>query len=130
VISFDEALRTVLESAVCLPIEHVALSKCLGRVLGADAVSDMDMPPHDLSAMDGFACRQADLDAELTEIETIPAGYMPTKSIGPGQCSRIMTRGRAGPGRQEIRQVKYPAQGRRHQGRRHGAFGGHSHIAR
>jgi len=91
VISFDEALRTVLESAVCLPIEHVALSKCLGRVLGADAVSDMDMPPHDLSAMDGFACRQADLDAELTEIETIPAGYMPTKSIGPGQCSRIMT---------------------------------------
>ncbi|MCD6392526.1 MAG: molybdopterin molybdotransferase MoeA, partial [Planctomycetes bacterium] len=59
--------------------------------LAADVASDMDMPPHNLSAMDGFACRQADLNDGLAEIETIPAGYMPTKSIGPGECSRIMT---------------------------------------
>ena len=90
-ISFDEAYRIVLESAGQTAAEDIALSDCLGRVLAADVASDMDMPPHDLSAMDGFACRQADLDAGLTEIETIPAGYMPTKSIAPGQCSRIMT---------------------------------------
>ncbi len=90
-ISFDEAYRIVLESAGRTAAEDVALSDCLGRVLAADVASDMDMPPHDLSAMDGFACRQADLDAGLTEIETIPAGYMPQQAVGPGQCSRIMT---------------------------------------
>ena len=90
-ISFDEAYRIVLESAGQTAVEDAALGDCLGRVLAADVASDMDMPPHDLSAMDGFACRQPDLDAGLTEIETIPAGYMPTKSIGPGECSRIMT---------------------------------------
>ncbi len=90
-ISFDEAYRIVLENAGKTAAEDAALGDCLGRVLAADVASDMDMPPHDLSAMDGFACRQADLDGGLTEIETIPAGYMPTKSIGPGECSRIMT---------------------------------------
>ncbi len=90
-ISFDEAYRIVLESAGLTAAEDIALGDCLDRVLAADVASDMDMPPHDLSAMDGFACRQADLDAGLTEIETIPAGYIPQKAVGPGQCSRIMT---------------------------------------
>ena len=90
-ISFDEAYKIVLENAGQTAAEDVAISHCLDRVLAADVTSDMDMPPQDLSAMDGFACRQADLDAGLAEIETIPAGYMPTKSIAPGQCSRIMT---------------------------------------
>ena len=90
-ISFDEAYEIVLESAGKTAVEDAALGDCLGRVLAADVASDMDMPPHDLSAMDGFACRQSDLDGGLTEIETIPAGYMPTKSIASGLCSRIMT---------------------------------------
>lgn len=90
-ISFDAAYKIVLENAGLTPAEDAALGDCLGRVLAVDVASDMDMPPHNLSAMDGFACRQADLDNGLTEIETIPAGYMPTKLIAPGQCSRIMT---------------------------------------
>ena len=90
-ISFDAAYEIVLENAGQTAAEDIALSDCLDRVLAADAASDMDMPPHDLSAMDGFACRQADLDDGLTEIETIPAGYMPTKAVAPGECSRIMT---------------------------------------
>ncbi len=90
-ISFDVAYEIVLESAGRTATKDVALGDCLGRVLAADVASDMDMPPHDLSAMDGFACRQADLDGGLTEIETIPAGYMPQKAVGPGECSRIMT---------------------------------------
>ncbi len=90
-ISFDEAYEIVLESAGKTAVEDIALGDCLGRVLAADVASDMDMPPYDLSAMDGFACRQADLDSGLTEIETIPAGYMPRKAVAPGECSRIMT---------------------------------------
>jgi molybdopterin molybdotransferase len=53
----------------------------------------MDMPPFNKSAMDGFACRRADLGNELTIIETIPAGYVPQKVIGLNQCSKIMTGG-------------------------------------
>ena len=90
-ISFDAAYEVVLENAGLTTPEDTALGDCLGRVLAADVASDMDMPPHDLSAMDGFACRQADLGAGLTEIETIPAGYMPQKAVAPGECSRIMT---------------------------------------
>ena len=80
-ITFDEAHRIVLESAGRMGTEKVVLGDCLGRVVAQDIASDMDMPPHDLSAMDGFACRQADLDGGLTEIETIPAGYMPTQRL-------------------------------------------------
>ncbi len=60
-ISFDEAHRIVLDSAGRMGTEKVPLGDCLGRVLGEDAVSDMDMPPHDLSAMDGLRVEKATL---------------------------------------------------------------------
>lgn len=84
-------MQIVLDSAGRLQAEKVPLGECLNRVLAEDTASDMDMPPHDLSAMDGFACRQTDLHAPLEEIETIPAGYMPHEIVQMGQCSRIMT---------------------------------------
>jgi molybdopterin molybdotransferase len=51
----------------------------------------MDMPPFNKSIRDGYACRRADLANELEVIETIGAGYTPTKSIEPNQCAKIMT---------------------------------------
>ena len=93
-ISFDDANQIVLQSARPTPVESVPLSDCLARVLAVDVASDIDMPPHNLSAMDGFACRRADLDPGapgLRPIETIPAGAIPAKRCGPGECARIMT---------------------------------------
>jgi molybdopterin molybdotransferase len=50
------------------------------------------MPPFDKSAVDGYACRMADIASpHLMVIETISAGKIPQKTIGPGQCSKIMT---------------------------------------
>src|SRR5207247_2763898 len=66
----------------------------LGQVLAEDVVSDLDMPPFDKSLMDGFAVRSADLPegkATLSVIEEITAGQMPTRSLGQGQATRIMT---------------------------------------
>jgi molybdopterin molybdotransferase len=63
----------------------------MDRVLAQDILADRDMPPHALSAMDGFAARKCDLDDPLKVIETIPAGTRPTKPVGGGECSRIMT---------------------------------------
>jgi len=90
-VSFQEAYDCMMGSAALLPCEPVELRCALGRVLAQDVVSDVDMPPFDKSAMDGYACRRADLSALLTVTEEIPAGKMPARPIGPLQCARIMT---------------------------------------
>ncbi|UCE50368.1 MAG: molybdopterin molybdotransferase MoeA [Phycisphaerales bacterium] len=90
---FEEALEIVLNSARPLGAERVRLANAADRVLAEDVKSDMDMPPFNKSAMDGYACRRSDLANELVVIETIPAGHSPAKSVGPNQCSKIMTGG-------------------------------------
>jgi molybdopterin molybdotransferase len=75
--------------------ERVAVRASLGRVLGEDIVSTMNVPAHDNSAMDGFAVRGADLDAEgdtvLQEIGAAFAGRSFEGAVGRGQCVRVMT---------------------------------------
>jgi molybdopterin molybdotransferase len=90
---FDEALEVVMNSISGKPLgtERVDIDSALNRVLTEDVASDMDLPPFNKSAMDGYACRRADLANELTVIETIPAGLLPKKAIGRNQCSKIMT---------------------------------------
>ena len=92
-LNFEKAYEIVIGSARRLGAERVAISDngALNRVLAEAVVSDIDMPPFNKSTMDGFACRRADLANELAITETIPAGSLPTKAIGPGQCARIMT---------------------------------------
>lgn len=90
-ISLEEALRTVLDTAVLAGTEKTDLFHALGRGLAEDIISDMDMPPFNKSAMDGFACRVEDIEMELEIIETIPAGQQPSKFIAKGLCSKIMT---------------------------------------
>jgi molybdopterin molybdotransferase len=90
-ILFEEALAIISNSATYLPTERVSIETSLGRVLAEDVFSDIDMPPFDKSAVDGYACRQADLENELRVLETIPAGKVPAKVIGPGECSKLMT---------------------------------------
>jgi len=92
-ILFEEALRIISESAFPLASEKIRLEDCLGRVLSTDVFSDMDMPPFDKSAVDGYACRRADLEKELIVLETIPAGKVPAKIITEGRCSKLMTGG-------------------------------------
>lgn len=90
-IAFEEALNIVLLSAKPLETESVSLHQSLNRVLARDVFSDIDMPPFNKSAVDGFACRKADLDSSITVIELIKAGIVPVKSVEKGKCSKIMT---------------------------------------
>ncbi len=90
-ITFEEAFRIVTESSFRLGREVVSLSEAAGRALTLPVRSDMDMPPWNKSAVDGFACRHTDLGHELTVLETVAAGVMPQKEVVPGTCSRIMT---------------------------------------
>ncbi|HSD53166.1 MAG TPA: gephyrin-like molybdotransferase Glp [Burkholderiales bacterium] len=92
-----ETARRVIRSLVA-PVttnERVAVRASLGRVLGTDVVSTMNVPAHDNSAMDGFAVRGADLradgDTALREIGAAFAGRTFEGAVGPGQCVRVMT---------------------------------------
>jgi molybdopterin molybdotransferase len=90
---FDDALRIVLSSAHRLADERVSLGHAANRILAEDVTSDINIPPFDKSLRDGYTCRKADLANELGVVETIPAGYVPTKRIGPNECAKIMTGG-------------------------------------
>jgi molybdopterin molybdotransferase len=90
-IKFDDAFEIMMGSARRLGTERVDIDCALNRVLAEDVVSDIDMPPFNKSAMDGYACRRADLANELTVIETIPAGLPPKKAIAQNECAKIMT---------------------------------------
>ncbi len=92
-IELREAVQLLSDVAKTLPseTEQIDLGEALGRILAEDIVSDIDMPPFDKATMDGYACRRADLGSVLIVIETIPAGAVPAKTIGPNQCAKIMT---------------------------------------
>ncbi|HIJ67271.1 MAG TPA: molybdopterin molybdotransferase MoeA [Planctomycetes bacterium] len=90
-ITFEEALQIVVDSVHPVGSERVELKDASGRVLAEDVKSDIDMPPFSRSSMDGYACRREDLENELKVIETIPAGTVPEKPVGPNECSKIMT---------------------------------------
>lgn len=90
----SEAQHVVLGSVMTLGVELVRLEQSLGRVLAQSICANRDLPPYDVSAMDGFALRSADVanaPVTLEIIEDIKAGDMPGKMVRAGQCSRIMT---------------------------------------
>ncbi|RYG70984.1 molybdopterin molybdenumtransferase MoeA [bacterium] len=94
----DEALSIILEQVVSLPPEDSPHEISLGRTLANDVVADIDLPPFDNSAMDGYAVIAADLQhasagapVALPCLEIIGAGQVPQTSISSGQCTKIMT---------------------------------------
>lgn len=97
-ISVEEARERVLAGVGRLEPERVGLIEALGRVLAEDVVSDIDVAPFDNSAMDGYAVRAEDVagaseatPVRLAVVEHVPAGAFPTRPVGPGEATRIMT---------------------------------------
>ncbi len=88
----QEVAKEIIDQSVfLLDTEDIPIQNCLGRVLAENVYSDMDMPPFNKSAVDGYACRKQDLANDLELLEMIPAGKAPTLPIGLNQCSQIMT---------------------------------------
>lgn len=90
-----DALADVLKHAHPLKPEYAALTTAaMGQVLAVDIASDIDSPPFDKALRDGYAVRAADCataGVELRVIEEVPAGKVPTHSVGPGEAIRIFT---------------------------------------
>ena len=93
-LSVNDAQVRVLAQVPLLDVETVGLEQALGRVLAADVCANRNLPPYDVSAMDGFAVRSADLmlaPVALSIVEDIRAGDKPVNTLVAGQCARIMT---------------------------------------
>jgi molybdopterin molybdotransferase len=74
--------------------ETVALKDARGRVLAADVIAPIDLPPFDNSAVDGYAVRHADLGADETRlaiVDRLTAGRAAGQVVGPREAIRIFT---------------------------------------
>jgi len=90
------ALAMLLERAVTLPEpESVALGAARGRILAADIVAPCNVPPHDNSAVDGYAVHHADLDPERETVLPVggrtAAGHPLGRAARRGEAIRIFT---------------------------------------
>jgi molybdopterin molybdotransferase len=90
-ITFEAAFKIVMESVFETRTETIPFTDSSGRILDEDIKSDIDMPPFNRSAVDGYACHRIDINNELEVIEVISAGKKPLQIVGKNQCSKIMT---------------------------------------
>jgi hypothetical protein len=93
-ISVEEALSRITDAFAPLPSEWVGLSQARGRVLAKDLLAPRDQPHQDISAMDGYAVRAADLEsgsATLTMVGMAPAGGRFEGHVEPGQSPTSST---------------------------------------
>ncbi|OGS29222.1 MAG: hypothetical protein A2218_04625 [Elusimicrobia bacterium RIFOXYA2_FULL_53_38] len=108
-ISFEEAVETVLRHAKPLPAEKVRIEEAVGRALLEDVHSGMDMPPFNKSAVDGYAVRAVDLggDRELRRTGLIQAGETFKGKVRAGECVKIMTGAPVPAGADAVVMVEY-----------------------
>lgn len=92
-LSYDEALETILSTLGPLPAEEIPLPEALGRALAEEVTASWDMPPADNSAMDGFAFAAAGLmpGAVLQVAGLSRAGAGFCEAVAPGEAVKIMT---------------------------------------
>jgi molybdopterin molybdotransferase len=93
-VTVDAALDIVLKHTPRLGSEEVPLSEALGRVLAEDVQTDVDMPPFDRSAMDGYAVHASDVAQAPVVLDVagqIRAGQWPDRPLAPGQAVQVMT---------------------------------------
>ena len=90
-LSIPEARALIAQTVHVLPPLRVPLAQAHGRTLRESLIAEEDIPAFDRSAMDGYAIRAEDPATEFRVVCEIPAGTMPTRKIGPGECARIFT---------------------------------------
>lgn len=94
----EEALARILELVSEMPAERSTVPEAAGQVLAEDIVAPFDIPPHDNTAMDGYAVQAGGTDGateeapvELRVTGELAAGYLYDGAVGTGEAVRIMT---------------------------------------
>jgi molybdopterin molybdotransferase len=93
-VSVEAALRIMLDSVVTVGHEHVHLLEATGRILYEDIPSDINIPPFDNSAMDGYAVRSTDTkgSSAAAPVPFLIAGEI---QAGGGLKECVLTKGTA-----------------------------------
>lgn len=93
-LSVSEATERLQAAArLLVGVESCSTLDAQGRVLAEDVHSDIDVPPADNSAMDGYALKHADWSGaahSLSVSQRIPAGQSPAR-LKAGTAARIFT---------------------------------------
>ena len=94
----EDALERVLDLCAPLSAETRPIDDAVGQVLAEPIVAPFDIPPHDNTAMDGYAVQSASTDGasegapvRLRVIGELAAGYLYDGAVGVGEAVRIMT---------------------------------------
>ena len=94
----EDALQRILDLCEPLPAETRPIVDAVGQVLAESIVAPFDIPPHDNTAMDGYAVQSAstagasqDAPQRLRVIGELAAGYVYDGAVGAGEAVRIMT---------------------------------------
>ena len=95
-LAVEEAARLMMQQVPILTeTETLPLAQAHGRVLAADVVAPVPLPPFDNSAVDGYAVRHADIAAAgptaLKVSARVAAGATASRPLGPGEAIRIFT---------------------------------------
>jgi len=95
-----EAARALIDATI-RPVERaerVRADLASGRVVARAVTARADVPPFTRAAMDGYAVRASDTVGSsihdpktLAWVETVYTGQVPSKIVGPGQCTEIAT---------------------------------------
>ncbi|WP_404983306.1 MULTISPECIES: gephyrin-like molybdotransferase Glp [unclassified Caballeronia] len=104
-----EALGILLAAARQVEgVESIDTLDALGRVLAADVVSPLDVPPMHTSSMDGYAVRSAELaqastarPVALAVSQRVPAGHV-AAPLATGTAARVFTGATVPPGADAI----------------------------
>ncbi len=94
----EDAAERILSFCRQLPAESKPIETAVGQVLANDITAPFDIPPHDNTAMDGYAVQSASTEGatemhpvRLEVIGELAAGYLFNGIVGTGQAVRIMT---------------------------------------
>ena len=97
-VSVEQALEKILAYVDILEEEEKPILDCMGQVLAEDIYSEIDVPPLDNSAMDGYAVQSRDTRNASSEsprflsvIAMVAAGSISEREVEPGTAIRIMT---------------------------------------
>lgn len=101
-LTLAEALERLLTGVTPVAeTETLPTAECLGRVLAADVASQLDVPPADNGAMDGYAVRAADAGRELPVRLRVPAGSWP-EALPVDAAARLFTGAPMPPGADSV----------------------------
>lgn len=106
-LTLEEAERLLFSRAPKPTVETIPLSQAEGRILAKPATADADQPSFNRAMMDGYAVRSDDgTDRAFEQVDDIPAGKHSKRSVGTGQCARIMTGAPLPSGADAIQQIE------------------------